>query len=282
MRSDQVATEWRNRFLAVVEDLGPAPILLSGGTDSGTILAAQLALGWRPDLWSFRFEFVPSRDWIVSDLMATHYGLTFHTVEIANSEIRSDVERLIELTGESKKSHVQCGHPIMRIAEILGGFFWTRTAYVGTGGVIEDNRRGSEILHYDGEEAFREYRRENLLKWEEQRTATWRMIDVAATFGVELLQPFATQPFADYSLSLDSDEINSPKQKGIALRAFPEFWSNGWYRRNEFLQKGSGLSAAHDAVLLGDPDLDPDGRWKSVTGIYNEIRRRQERNHVAP
>jgi hypothetical protein len=71
--------------------------------------------------------------------MATRYGLTLHTVEIANSEIRRDVERLIELTGEPKKSHVQCGHPIMRMTEILGRFF--ETAYVGTGGVIEDNRR---------------------------------------------------------------------------------------------------------------------------------------------
>ena len=66
--------------------------------------------------------------------------------------------------------------------------------------------------------------------------------------------------------------INYPFQKGIAVRAFPEFWGlRPWRRRRDPLQVGSGIRAWHDE-LLSSAALNRRGS-RLVVGVYNEMAR---------
>ena len=100
---------------------------------------------------------------------------------------------------------------------------------------------------------------------------------MARLCGTPMEEPYSDEPLLSHAIAMDYAELNRLgtkfKQKGIALRAFPEFWSRGWYRRNSSLQVNSGVREWHD-TLLADVELNPDGRHRAVVGIYNQIRRR--------
>lgn len=270
-RIDPTAEKWRESLLRVVApDLG-CPVLLSGGVDSSTILAATIALGDRPRCYTFTVGDSDSIDLRVSRLMCDAYDLELVVVRIPRDVdvLTADVESLIRELGTSRKTAVQCCHPIAYLADRISEDGFDR-AFVGTGGVVEDNRKCAVILHREGEEAARAYRRSQLLDTE--GSATWHMHATARRRGVRLVEPYSTQPHADHALSLNVAEINRPKQKGIALRAFPEFWrGRPWYRKNQPLQCASRLREFHD-VLLKTP-LNRGGH-RSVVGVYNAIARR--------
>jgi hypothetical protein len=142
--------------------------------------------------------------------------------------------------------------------------------YIGTGGIVEDNRKCAVMLAKYGELAARKYRAENLVVRGNPNSATRRMHETLEHYGVEGLEPFTYPDFASYSLGLDMAEINWPKIKGIAVRAFPEFWlTNKWYRKNSPLQVNSHIREWHDTLLK--TSLNPNRRYKSVIGVYNEL-----------
>lgn len=269
---DLHARTWRAHLLHVVAPYD-APVLLSGGTDSGTILAALLAQGKRPHCYAYRVGPRDSPDAAAARRMCGEYGLRITVVEFPEDLgwLEQDVREVIALLRSARKAHVQCAQPIKALADAVRADGYTR-AFVGTGGVIEDNRRHAIILGEEGEEACRAYRRKNLL--ETAGSATEQMHVMAGARGVRLIEPYSAQPLADYGLSLDVAQINSPRQKGLALRAFPEFWGDAarprWWRKNSPLQVNSGLRELHDR-LLGLPHLNPGGRFKAVVAIYNRM-----------
>jgi asparagine synthetase B (glutamine-hydrolysing) len=272
-KMDGQALEWRLRFLKAMAGLENVPLLLSGGTDSGTILAAQLALGGRPDLYSFRIGDKDHEDVRVARLMAETFQLTLQVVDIPRTEeqLVADLAAVSRFVDRPiRKSHVQCAQPILHLSRRLqrDGH---RRAIAGTGGVVEDNRRCAVLLAREGEYAARTLRRKNLL--ELAGSATESMHRAAAACEVEMVEPFSSQPFADYSLSLDMADINRPKQKGIALRAFPEFWVSGWYRPNSPLQVNSGIREWHDTLLSSSWNVDDN---KDVAAVYRRMARSME------
>jgi hypothetical protein len=145
-------------------------------------------------------------------------------------------------------------------------------AVVGTGAVCLDDRRVMEIRAQEGEEAARVYREEKL----EDRNhdcGTGRMHEIARVCGVPLEEPYSDEPIRSHALALDITDLNrGPRgfgQKGIAVRAFPDFWMRDrWYRRNSPLQVNSGLREWHDDLL--DSPLNPDGA-RRVVAVYNRI-----------
>lgn len=273
LQPDQAAQEWHDNFITVVESMGDWPILLSGGLDSGTILAASLELGRTPHCYSFRIGQKDHTDVTVSRQMCDRYGLEHTVVDVPREQAKliEDIQRIMIMHHSSGKTVVQCCHPMLYLAERLQAD-GVEKVYIGTGGVVEDNRKSAVILHQEGEDAARQYRSQNLVIRGNPDSATRKMHETLEHYGVQGLEPYTDPSFAPYSLGLDMGEINTPKIKGIAARAFPSFWmANKWYRKNSPLQVNSRLREWHDTLLK--TSLNQGGKHKTVRGLYNDIYR---------
>lgn len=274
---DQEAWDWRYWLM---ETMAPyarekLPLFLSGGVDSGTLLAAALEFGYQPHCFAYKIEGRPSEDFRIARQMATRFGCIFFGLELPADPdwVKASARDVISMLGTSRKTSVQCAIPIRAMARKAIDVGVDR-AIVGTGAVVLDDRTVMVKLAEEGEEAAREYRAEKL----EDRyldCGTGRMHEIAKMEGVTLEEPFSDEPLKSHALALDIKELNRGPygygQKGIAVRAFPNFWMNrGWYRRNVSLQVASGLRELHDEVLLSDPEVNPAGA-KAVSAVYRRM-----------
>lgn len=285
---DRQAAEWRDKLLEAVEPHAKAglPLLLSGGVDSATLLAACVHLGHRPSCYGFALN-VPSTstDFRMARRMAVRLGCDWTAVLIPRTfeQLESDVREVIRLLRTSRKTSVQCAQPIMHLTRQIAkdGF---SDALVGAGGVVLDDRRVMTIRAEGGEEAAREYRREKLDD-RHRDCGTGRMHEMARLMGVTLEEPYSDEPLRSYALALDISELNrGPRgfgQKGIAVRAFPDFWmrNSRWYRRNSPLQVNSGVREWHDELLRSP--LNANGA-KRVVAIYNRLLKELDANLLDP
>lgn len=270
---DQQAADWREALFDVVRPHRDLPNLLSGGVDSGTLLAAALALDGKPPVYSFRIGTRNNPDFSTARRMATDLDLDFTIVELPDdfNRLVEDVNTLIDITQRSRKTIIQCTHPIMYMAQRIAADGHDH-AVVGTGAVCLDDRKVSVTLAEHGEEAAREYRRLKLNDRYEDCGTGW-MHRIAAHFGVTLEEPYSDEPLRSHALALDFKDLNRPVQKGIAVRAFPNFWRrNNYYRRNAPLQVGSGLRDWHDQLVHSHLNVN---NWKTVVGVYNHMARSQ-------
>lgn len=300
---DDDAIRWRSALLETVSEYSDTPLLLSGGMDSATLLAAQLTLFAKPRCYAYRLGDLVSDDLAAARALCDHYGL-----ELVEVGIPTDLEyllritqRVIEMTRNPRKTAVQCCWalwPIFEAAIAQGD----RLLLTGAGGIVEDNRQakvwGHPNHYWDppggGERrrsaegvALEDVRRPNLLGGNPE-SATETMKRFGEAFGCHLAEPYSMQPVADVGLSIPWPEMNRPVQKGIACRAFPDFfaygaplsksWRDGapgqWWRPNVSLQVSGGVRDHHDK-LLTYPAARPDGAQR-VVAIYNRILREVE------
>lgn len=267
---DETAMRWKELFLEALAPHKTQPLLFSGGMDSLTLLAGLTELGQAPPLYTYTIKGNLSKDLLSSQDNAQRLGLKLTVVEVPPENLLADVKELITLLPEVSKSAIQCGHPMKYLAQQIfhDGM---RRALCGTVGIVEDNKKINLILAKTGEEGAREYRRKLFLKAGLGGTAGMRM--VAKQHGVELVEPYRNQNLIDYQLTLDMADLNFPRQKGIALRAFPSFFAEAKWRRNSPHQVNSGLRELHD-TLLTDPTLNTRLN-KAVIGVYNNLKKDQ-------
>ncbi len=275
---DDVAAIYRAALLATLRTSGALglPVLLSGGVDSGTLLAGLLESGERPDCYAFRLSLTRCVDFEVARKMADDHELRFVEViiEQTEEELVRDVRRVIEMLGWSGKAIVQCSMPIMRMCEVARADRH-RGAVVGTGAVCLDDRRVATIAGQEGEEAARRYREEKLDD-KNRKCGTGAMHRIAQLVDCPLVEPFSETPLREVGLALDflkasrEGSANWPRQKGVALRAFPDFWRRGYWRQNSPLQVNSGVREWHDTLLASS--LNTRGA-KKVVAIYNDLRK---------
>lgn len=277
---DEIAIAWRDALLRTVEAKVPdgTPVLLSGGLDSVTLVTAMVRLGQRPTCYSFRLGEIDSLDVIASRAVAFDFGLPLvvETIPRDPEVLVDDVLRVLRLLGPGrfKKAMVQCALPVMRLADrvVADGF---DRAVVGTGAICLDDRTVAVMVAQQGEEIARRYRADKMLD-RYRECGTGMMHVAAANLGVRLVEPYSENPIRDLGLGLDYAELNRPRQKGIAIRAFPEI--GRFWRRNSPLQVGSGIREYHDEVLL--PSEWNTGGWKVVAPIYRRMSREVHREVV--
>lgn len=267
---DAIAREWKDKLMETISPVAHLPLLLSGGVDSATLLAAQMELGYKPRCYSFRLGNRDSTDVSVARKICADYSLPLTVISIPREEgvLIADIKYLIDILGTNKKAAIQCSQPVMYMARAIkvDGY---NGAIVGTGAVVLDDKRVAILWAKQGEEAARKYR---AAKLDDRHlpVGTGYMHRIAKLHGVLLEEPYSDEPLRSHALALDYAELNKPKQKGIALRAFPDFYNKGYWRRNSPLQVNSGIREWHDTLVKSSYNK---RNCKSVVCIYNDFYR---------
>lgn len=274
MITSEILNSFRSLMLDAVEKCGAdKPLFLSGGVDSATILAAQLQLGAKPDCYSFYLTPYKSNDVKIAAMMCGKFELNHRVSVIPREEsvLIGDVRAVIAHTGQTFKTHVQCSQPFLYMAEAMSDDGYSE-ALVGmaAGSLWGDGKEAMFARGREGDKGFEEYRRFCHLHPDNSENSVRKV--AAAVGDIKITDPYQYEPLAEFMLNLKFEQLHKPKQKYLAVMAFPEFWKSGaWYRKNSNLQIESGLREWHD-TLLKSP-LNENLKAKSVVAIYNAIGR---------
>jgi len=262
-------SEFRGILKKAVQRLlqpGRPALLLSGGTDSSTVLWTLLDCGATPHCYTFTLQGTPSPDLPAARKIAKHHGITLTEVVIPRrlDVLKADVERAVS-AGARKKTHVQCLQPLFhllpRIAE----------QQLFTGLCADDwwgTAASDAIRHSKDSRLFRHVREQRFADETTSGFAFWRSI--AQQHGKELCAPYRDRDLVEWLLSQSWEQLNKPRQKAPALIDFmSEFKACGVWRRNVNLQCASGIREWHEE-LLADRSYNQRGR-KSVAALYRDV-----------
>lgn len=252
----------RDLMTNAVYSLGhTSPLLLSGGVDSLSILAAQLELGASPDIYTFRLRGVESSDWLTAKQIAHEFGLKFHTVWIEEDNLIQDVREIIERIGSSLKVWVQCAYPFQYVFPQLQADGVTKILWgVEAGSLLGDGRQAAVQAKRRTVEDERELRYEY---WWSDRSERG-VVPWAESLGIEMCDPYRDEVLGEFLLSIPWEQLQKPKPKEILQEAFPEFFSIAPFRKHSSYQINSGIRDLHDTLLEGTGH-------QAVVAVYNRI-----------
>lgn len=267
----------REALLRSVARYAGLPVLLSGGIDSATIVAALLAIGARPVCYTFGLSGFDSDDVRAAAHLCRVFDLQHHVVRIPQelSTLTRDVVEVIRIIRRATKTHVQCAQPMIHVGQALAAAGYDR-AWVGlaAGDLMPCGRKASEWYRAHGDRGWRRYRDEH---YHSADLSDYSMQKVAQAHGLTLVDAYRTDELASLLLSLTYDEIMKPKPKYLLARAFPEFYERAaLYRRQASFQIVGGLRAWHDTLLQSPLNT---RQSRAVVGIYRDILR-QEVDHA--
>lgn len=235
----------------------PVGLLLSGGTDSLTVLWSLLDLGADVRCYTFRLERVVSGDSRAAALAAKTWGVPLREVVIpyvAEDALQEEVTRLVRAIGTGRKTAVECTWPFLHVVPEV------RESCVFCGLNADDlwGSARSVAVRYSADPAgFTSQRRQVMA---DPRSSAWAYIGGLFTqAGKRLFSPYRSVAVIDYLLRFSWTDLNRPKQKMPAVRAFADRYSEAAiYRRNDNLQCGSGVRE-YLARLLVCPETNPWG-----------------------
>lgn len=281
----EFASHLRELVMQSVGEHGCTPISLSGGIDSASILAAQIAHGYKPELYTFQLGEMVSRDLSTATAMAKHFGLNLHVAKIPQNEetLISDIYKILPYTWEYfnkvrqmipdnveplYKVPIQCLHAMSYSLELAASHGVTKLmtgfcadSYYGSG------RRSNVILQQDGYKAWDDYRKKYLV----HPINADLLVKAYANdiHGIDLHDGWADDRIAEFMFQFNQAQLNTPFPKAMAVYAFPEFWKAGnWRRGNESLQVVGGIREWHDTLLASPINT---GGYKAIIGLYNNM-----------
>jgi hypothetical protein len=281
----------REALIAAVEPFPAATVALSGGTDSASVLAAHLALGRKPDCYTFQLLPGESLDLKIARSMCETFGLKLHVAQIGRAQDRllADLRRLLPYAsrylgeaygakeGRLVKVPVQCLQPMSYVLDLglehgvgvmMTGF--CADTYYG------NSRSMSVMLREEGLAAWDAYRRKYLVH------PVNADLLVQAYFrdnGIDLFDAWAAPCVQDVMFRLGPKELHTKVPKLVALRAFPEFWKRGkWVRENQSLQVVGGIREWHDTLLASPINK---RAHRVIVSLYADILKEIENGDVS-
>lgn len=246
----------------------PAAVLLSSGVDSNSVLFACLELGIPVTAYSFTLDDRESRDFKYARETAKVLGVPFKAVKLNTSvkHLQGFMHYALKM-GARSKPDFECFWPMLialrRIAK--DGIPWVLSA-TSADSHFALSKKAS--MHFrDKTDAYRigVFRKRNtgqkiLLRAEADR------------LGIQYLTPYDTTRMCSELHGLTYDELNLPRQKQPIRDAFPEYFAKIKTTNHTNLQLGDSGIAEHFKILL-NTDMNPQGRYKAVKGVYNELAR---------
>ncbi|HEX3640178.1 MAG TPA: asparagine synthase-related protein [Ktedonobacteraceae bacterium] len=269
-QQEQQAQTFRSLFQEAIKPYVSMPLMLSGGTDSMTNLAGILSLGYKPPhCYTFQVGNRESSDAKVSRSVCKYFDIPHTIVSIPQNEetLIADIRRVLPIVCRLRKIHIQCAHPFLYLAEAAFNDGYRDASFAMNADDLWGVSRFFSVgIKEHGEEWFTQKRRE-WLAWEGGSDIS--CIKTALSCGVQIYDSFRNPDLIDFLLSCKSYDIHIPVQKGLAIRAFPEFWKCGkWYRTNSPLQINSGLREWHDTLLQSKYNV---SHAKAIIVIYRRL-----------
>lgn len=239
---------------------------MSSGVDSHCALFACLEAGLQPHVYSFHMDGTNSRDVYIAEMTAMEFDLPFTKVTLPSrvSTLEEDVVDLAEF-GCKSKTDFECFWPMWYLLPAIRekAFF---TGH-GADSLYCLSRKASQ--HFAGrEDEFRKlafssnkaFQKGLIDKWCAKHKRTYCPI----FFNDKVLKIFTGAKPSD---------LNKPIQKAVSRFAFPEYFERVRVYVHQPFQLGDSGIRDHFEKLL-NTDLNPDSKYKSVQGIYNELVRK--------
>ena len=243
----------------------PVALCLSSGVDSQSLLFALLELKKQVTVYSFTLNSRKSTDFMVAENLCKKLGVKFVPIYLPTDvqTIKKDVYELIKRFGCEKKTDVECCWPFLYV-------YKKATEKIVVTGIPADghfclSKKG--MIHY--KDRVDEFRRNYFSNPNAgQRIIRTRM---AKTFGKRLIDPFYSNKISAYLSGYTWEKLNKPYQKMPIRNAFKSEFKKLKVRNHTNLQKGdSGISDVFEKLLKTELN---NKNYKSVVGIYNQIRR---------
>lgn len=244
-------------------------ILYSGGFESFSCLCLCLELGIKPHLYTFYLDGVESHDIKKARSDAKVFGVPLTEVVIPNElcRLREDVFWLIDILGTTRKTVIQCAHPLLyALPEIDEEYVIIGLERGRPWGL---NQKGT-TAGYKGLEAFNEYR--NFAIEEQKRNSIHYIVNMINEEHI-CVRPYDDDDVNDWFMARNYKELNSPHAKQPILDEFAEEIARCKVKlKHASYQVESKLREFHD-LLLEDRELNPNRQYKSVVGVYNNIQK---------
>ena len=244
-------------------------ILYSGGFDSFSCLCLCLELGITPHLYTFYLEGVDSHDIKKARSDSRVFNVPLTEVMISNSYegLKKDVYTLIEKLGTTRKTVIQCLHPMLHTIPLIKEKYVI--AGIQRGRPWGLNQKGT-MAGYKGLEAFNEYR---LSAIEAQKKGADNYITMLVNETHVCVKPYDDDAVDAWFMTREYKELNSPHAKQPIIDEFSEELAKCEDRlKHASYQVESGIREFHD-LLLKDPILNPNNEYKSVVGVYNNMQK---------
>lgn len=249
-----------------IKDKKNIAVLFSGGTDSLTCLFSLLNLGIKPTLYSFHLESVIHRDIEVSMKVAKHFKLKHEIVSIPESidQLQRDVIHLTQVMNLQRKTNVQCTYPFLHVLPRI------KEKYVVSGLCADDlygTSKSMSIKYANDKEGFDKAR---VKTFANQLSSAYASIkQVVESYNKVFLAPYRNEKVIDYFMNKTWKELNSPKQKQVAVDSYKEYFDElNVYRRNVNLQVGSKIREWHNELI--NTELNKNKRNR-VDEIYKDL-----------
>lgn len=244
-------------------------ILYSGGFESFSCLCLCLELGIKPHLYTFYLEGIESYDIRKARNDAQVFHVPFTEVKIPNDygRLKEDVFWLIEALKTTRKTVIQCTHPLLyALPEIDEEYVIIGLERGRPWGL---NQKGT-TAGYKGLEAFNEYR--NFAIEEQKRNSIHYIVNMINE-NHTCVRPYDDDEVNDWFMARTYKELNSPHAKQPILDEFAkEHKACVLTLKHASYQVESGIREFHN-LLLDDTELNPNHQYKSVVGVYNHIQK---------
>ena len=244
-------------------------ILYSGGFESFSCLCLCLELGIKPHLYTFYLEGVESHDIRKARDDAQVFRVPLTEVKISNDygRLKEDVFWLIESLKTTRKTVIQCIHPLLyALPEIDEEYVIIGLERGRPWGL---NQKGT-MAGYKGLEAFNEYL--NFAIEEQKRNSIHYIVNMINENHI-CVRPYDDDDVNDWFMARTYKELNSPHAKQPILDEFEkEHKACALTLKHASYQVESGLREFHN-LLLDDAELNPNHQYKSVVGVYNNIQK---------
>lgn len=270
--TQRLARKLRNSLMATARDAltkrkGPVAVPLSGGVDSHCALFTLLALGQAPTAFSFRMQDrPPSRDWRVAKATAAEFGVPFVDVVLPSSldTLVRDVGAMATF-GSVSKVDFECYWPMRYL---INAAFKRKMKFIFTGHGADSlycmSRKASQ--HFKGrEDEFRQQAFSNPKAF--QRHLLTKQCGHA---GIEYVPVFYTTSMLKAFTGATHDVLHKPIEKAPSRAAFADDFERVRVYTHQSFQLGDSGIQEHFQRLLAT-SLNPDGRYKSTTGVFNTL-----------
>lgn len=242
-------------------------VLLSAGVDSHSILFSMLELGMKPVCYSFTLKGHESRDFKVAKATAKTFGLKFVPIYLPTDPkvILAGLHDVIKTMKPEGKAAVECLYVFKiaidaikekRIGAGLGADLYFVLSKTGTMH-YKDNADGWRLPKFKADQG--------------PKSQLSTLQNYCKAQGKVWFSPWQTKEMLREFVKRSWDEVNKPKQKNPVHEQYAEYMKQVRTYQHTSLHLGdSGIRESFEA-LLKIKELNPDGKAKCPSSIYNRM-----------